>query len=129
MGGIHYRIFSGAGKPMSHADLEDHLRRTRITAGRSYLARASTYRFKGASIGASFQDEFSVKEAKQAWKQRAWRISVRWRANFIVMAGVLLFTTGLCAFFVVVGTNGVKLLVGGALLYAMVRTIAAFARA
>jgi hypothetical protein len=45
------------------------------------------------------------------------------------MAGVLPFTTGLCAFFVVVGTNGVKLLVGGALLYAMVRTIAAFARA
>lgn len=129
MGGIPYRIFSGAGEPMSHADVEDHLRSTRVTRGQPYFARASTYRFKGRSMGSSFSDEFSIKEAKQAWHERAWRESPRWRGNFIVMTGALLLAVGLFSIFVVVGTNGVKLLCGGALLYAMARTVIAFARA
>lgn len=129
MGGILYRIFSGGGTPMSHADVEDSLRSTRITRGQPYFARASTYRFKGRSMGSSFSDAFSIKEAKQAWHERAWRDSPRWRGNFLVMTGALLLAVGLFGIFVVIGTNGIKLLCGGALLYAMTRTVTAFARA
>lgn len=129
MGGILYRIFNGAGEPMSHADVENLLRSTRITRGRPYFMRASTYRFKGRSIGSSFHDEFSIKEAKEAWKQRAWRESFRWRGNFLVMGGVLLFAVGLVSISIVIGPNGIKLLSGGIVLYVMARTVIAFARA
>jgi len=129
MGGIIYRIISGPGEPMGHADVEDLLRSTRITRGRPYFLRASTYRFKGLSVGSSFHDEFSIKEAKQAWQRRAWRDSVCWRGNFVIMGGVLLFSVGLFGIFVVIGSNGIKLLSGGAITYAMARTATAFTRA
>ncbi|MCI0634542.1 MAG: DUF3592 domain-containing protein, partial [Actinobacteria bacterium] len=77
MGGILYRIFGGAGQPMSHADVESR------------------------SAGSSFGEGFSLKEAKAAWRQRAWRTSPRWRGNFIVMSGALLLTVGLFGIFVV----------------------------
>jgi hypothetical protein len=128
MGGILYRIFGGTSAPMSRADVEDHLRNVAFKT-RPYLVRASMYRFKGKSAGSSFHDQFSIKEAKDAWKQRAWRTSVRWRGNFVIMGGVLLFATGLFSIFVVIGANGIRFLCGAAILYAVVRTFIAFARA
>ena len=127
MGGILYRIFGGEGEPMSHADVEDLSRRSAFHTRPSF-ARASAYRFKGKSAGSSFHDSFSIKEAKAAWNQRAWRNSLRWRGNFVIMAGVLLLTVGLFGVFIVIGTGGIKLLCAGAILYALVRTIVAFAR-
>lgn len=128
MGGILYRIFGGDGEPMSHADVEDLSRRSAFHARPSF-ARASAYRFQGKSAGSSFHDAFSIKEAKAAWNQRAWRDSLRWRGNFVIMAGVLLLTVGLFGVFIVIGTGGIKLLCAGAMTYAGVRTIIAFARA
>jgi hypothetical protein len=129
MGGILYRIFGGAGEPMSHADVEDLSRRVQITQGRPYFARVSTYRFKGKSAGSSFHDQFSIKEAKEAWRQREWRRSPRWRSNFVVMVGALMFALGLCGIVVVIGTNGIKFLFGAVIIYWAVRMIIAFARA
>lgn len=129
MGGILYRIFSGGGTPMSHTDVEDLSRSMMDSQRLPNFARASKYRFKGRSAGSSFNDQFSIREAKDAWKQRAWRTSVRWRGNFMIMGGVLLFATGLFSIFVVIGANGIRLLCGAAILYALVRTFIAFARA
>lgn len=129
MGGVLYRIFSGGGAPMSHADAEDISRSMLDSQRRPYLARASKYRFKGSSVGVSFHDQFSIKEAKEAWKQRAWRHSFRWRSNFVIMGGVLLFATGIFSIFVVIGPNGIRLLFGAAIFYALVRTFIASARA
>jgi hypothetical protein len=128
MGGILSRIFGGAGRAMSHSDVED-LRSVRQAPGGGSVARASAYRFSGRSAGSSFHDQFSLKEAKAAWREGAWRTSPRWRANFVVMAGVLLFTVGLFGIFVVTGPAGIKLLFAAALLYAGVRIAVAFARA
>ena len=128
MGGILYRLFGGGdGEPMSQGDVEDLARRTAFHS-RSSVARASAYRFKGKSAGSSCHDSFTIKEAKAAWKQRAWRDSLRWRANFIVMAGVFFFAVGLFSIFIIIGTGGIKLLCAGAIMYALVRTIIAFAR-
>jgi hypothetical protein len=127
MGGIVYRIFFGGDStPMSHADVEDMGRRVRETG--PAVARAGTYRFRGRTGGASFSDEFTVREAKQAWRRRAWRTSVRWRSNFVVMAGAFMLGLGLFGIFLVIGPLAIKLLLGAAVAYAAVRTIAAFAR-
>lgn len=129
MGGILHRIFfGGGGTPMSHADVEDLSRSVRESPGPA-VARASAYRFRGRSAASSFNEQFTVKEAKAAWRGRAWRTSGRWRSNFVVMAGVLIFTVGLFGIFAVTGPAGIKLLVGAVITYAAVRTIGAFARA
>jgi hypothetical protein len=129
MSDILYRIFGGGGERMSHADVEEQARRVAYER-RPAFARASTYRFKGESADSSFHDEFSMREAKGAWKQRAWRGSLRWRGNFVIMGGAfLLVAFGLFGIFVVVGSNGIKLLCGGAIVYAAVRTIVVFMRA
>ncbi|MGH7324637.1 MAG: DUF3592 domain-containing protein [Candidatus Rokuibacteriota bacterium] len=128
MGGILSRIFGGAGEPMTHAEVEDLSRSVRLEA-RPALARVSWYRFRGRSAGSSFLEQFTLREAKEAWRQRAWRASPRWRSNFVVMIGVLLLAPGLFGIFIVLGPNGIKLLCGGALVYAAVRTITGFVRA
>jgi hypothetical protein len=129
MGGILYRIFSGATEAMTHLDVEDLSRSMLDSQRRPYVARASKYRFKGKSAGASFHEQFSIKDAKEAWRRGAWRDSLRWRSNFVIMGGALLLATGLFSIFVVIGTNGIKFLCAGAIMYAAARTIIAFARA
>lgn len=129
MGGVLYRIFSGGGTPMSHTDVEDLSRSMMDSQRLPNFARASKYRFKGKSAGSSFHDQFSIREAKEAWKQRAWRDSLRWRGNFVIMGGAFLFALGLFSIFIVIGPNGIRLLCGATILYAVVRTFVAFARA
>lgn len=82
----------------------------------------------GAS-GGSFSEQFSVREAKEAWRRRAWRKSHRWSSNFLTMAGAFMLAFGLFGIFVVVGPPFIKLLCGGALVYAAIMTVIAFARA
>jgi hypothetical protein len=128
MGAILYRIFGPEGEPMSHAEVEDLSRNVGIDAAPA-AARVSTYRFRGRSAGASFSDQFTLREAKEAWRQGAWRTSPRWRANIVVTVGALLFTVGLFGFFVVGAPAGIKLLFLAAIVYGVVGTIVRFARA
>jgi hypothetical protein len=128
IGGILYRLFGGEDEPTSDAGAEDLSQSVNMDA-QPAAARFSAYRFRGWSAGASAHDEFNLKEAKEAWRQGAWRASPRWRANFIVTAGALLFTVGLFGFFVVGAPAGIKLLYVAVILYAAVRLIVAFTRA
>jgi hypothetical protein len=128
MGSILYRIFGGAGEPMTHAEIEDLQRGVRLEA-RPVAGRLAVYRFRGRSDGASFSDAFTLREAKQAWRQRAWRTSARWRANFAVLAGAALFGTGMFGIVIVLGPAGIKLLFGAAALYAAVMIVSATVRA
>lgn len=128
MGAVVVRVFSGATAPMAETEVEDLARGVRMEA-RPVSGRVGRYRFRGRSAGASFSDEFSFREAKEAWRRRAWRTSPRWRSNFVVMLGVMLLALGLFGTFIVIGPNGIKLLCAGALAYAAVRTAVGFARA
>jgi uncharacterized protein DUF3592 len=127
MGGILYRIFGPDGEPMTHTEVEDLSRNVGIDS-RPVAARVSAYRFRGRSAGTSFGEGFDLREAKEAWRQRAWRTSPRWRANFVVTAGALLFIVGLFGFFVVGAPAGIKLLYVAVILYAAARLIVACTR-
>jgi hypothetical protein len=128
MGSIVVRIFGGVAEPMTAIEVDDLSRSVSMEA-RPVLGRVTRYRFRGRSAGASFSDEFSLREAKHAWQQRAWRTSPRWRSNFVVMAGVMLLALGLFGTFIVVGPNGVKLLCAAALVYAAVQITIGVVRA
>ena len=128
MGSIVLRIFAGATEPMSHREVEDLSRSVRLEA-RPVFARVTRYRFRGQSAGASVSEKFTLREAKDAWRRRAWWTSARWRSNFVVMVGVMLLAVGLFSTFIVIGPNAVKLLCAAALTYAAVRTVVALVRA
>jgi Protein of unknown function (DUF3592) len=128
MGGILYRIFGGGAEPITQTEVEDLSRNVNIDASPA-AGRVSAYRFRGSSAGASFSDEFTLKQAKEAWRQGAWRTSPRWRANFVVTAGALLFVVGLFGFFVVDAPAGIKLLFLAAIVYAAVATTIKWRRA
>jgi hypothetical protein len=128
MGSIVLRIFGGEGEPMTASEIEDLSRSVRMEA-RPVFGRVTRYRFRGRSAGSSFSERFSLREAKDAWRRRAWRTSPRWRSNFVVMLGVTLLALGLFGTFIVIGPNGVRLLCAVALVYAAVRTIVAVIRA
>lgn len=128
MCGILYRLFGSDSEPITEAEVEDVSRNVGIDA-RPAAGRVSAYRVRGRTGGASFSDEFTLRQAGQAWRERAWRTSARWRANFIVTAGALLFTVGLFGFFVAGGPAGIKLLFVAAVLYVAVRMAIELARA
>ncbi|MGH7207002.1 MAG: hypothetical protein ACREI2_12430 [Nitrospiraceae bacterium] len=66
---------------------------------------------------------------KAAWKSGAvWRDSV-WTRRLITTVGALMMAVGLFGFFVVIGPPWIKVLMGGALLYALVRMTLAFRHA
>jgi len=76
-----------------------------------------------------FHDEASFREVKTAWRQRAWRISSRWRGVFVIAGGAMLMGLGLFAFFFVIGPPFIKVLIGAAVVYAAIRMAWAFWRA
>jgi len=128
MGSIVLRIVGGAGAPMTHTEVEDLSRSVSLEA-RPVFGRVTRYRFRGRSAGSSFAEQFSLREAKQAWRQRAWRTSPRWRTNFAVMVGVVLLVLGVFGVVIVLGPNGVKLLCAAALAYAAVQVVLGILRA
>jgi hypothetical protein len=126
MGGILYRLFADDGGPVGTEDAEP-AGSTAFDA-EPVVARLSAYRFRGRSAGASASEGFTLREAVDAWRRRAWRTSPRWRANFIVTAGVALFVIGLFGFFAIGAPAGIKLLFIAAIVYALVRLRLAIAQ-
>jgi hypothetical protein len=120
MGGIVYRLFADEGGPVTGAEDAGRARSSAFDA-EPVAARLSVYRFRGRGAGASASEGFTLHEAAHAWRRRAWRTSPRWRANFIVTAGVALFVIGLFGFFVIGAPAGIKLLFIAAVVYAAIR--------
>ncbi len=114
-------------RAMSREEIDDLARRgfERSPA----LWRRSAYRSSGMAVGVSGEDSASFSEIKAAWRDGTWRTNPRWRRMFLVLFGVAMFSTGLFAAIFVVAQAGMKLLIGGAYLYAVVRTAVGFARA
>jgi len=125
--GMAIHLVLAKGKPMSRREI-DALSARRLTA-QPALWRRSAYRSRGTAAGAQGEDSATFAEIKAAWRVRAWRVSPRWRRLFAGLIGAALLATGLFGLFVVIGSPGIKLLCGGTLLYAWVRSVSAFARA
>lgn len=77
----------------------------------------------------SFTREVSFASTKAAWRLGSWRYERRWRIFFSMLLGAILTTCGTFGLIIVVGSPGVKCLVGGALVYAVARTTWAVWRA
>ena len=130
LGGV--RLVLSRGEPMSHAEIEEDLRRSRYgPRGRTgpLSARGSIYRHVGPAEGAKAQREVSIAAMKNAWRTRAWRRDPTWQTVFIMAAGGLMMAFGGFSAAVVAGPPVVKLLCGGALCYTMFQLVAAVRRA
>ena len=115
------------GRAMSREEIDASTWRGRQQS--PALWRRSAYRSSGLAVGVSGEDTASFSEIKQAWKDGTWKTSPRWRRMFLVLFGVAMFSTGLLGSIFVVAQAGMKLLLGGVCLYAVVRTAIGFARA
>jgi hypothetical protein len=129
-GGI--RLLLSRGQPMSHAEIEEDLRRSKYgPRGRTgpLRFRFSTYRHFGPAVGAKAQEELSIAAMKEAWRTGAWRRERAWQTVFMMTTGGLLMTIGGFGAAVVAGPPIVKIICGGALAYTTFQLVAAVRRA
>ena len=117
------------GEPMSREEVDEMTRRNREQAMGPALWRRSAYRSYGLTVGSEARDSASFSEVKAAFRARAWEFSPRWRQMFLMMVGSALLFCGLFGSIFVIATAGIKLVIGGAFLYAVIRTVVAFSRA
>ena len=119
-GAVYYSMKSG--RPPGEGGLGE-------TAKQMTYPKTGLYRywFWGRTWGRGFSDEFSIHEAKIAGQR--WWSDLRWQRAFVMGAGALTMGFGLFAVLGVLSPLGVKVLVAGALLYAMARLTWAVVRA
>jgi len=128
IGGALYRIRTG-GRALSRGEIEASVKSVKDREAAPYAIRVSRNLVPKKAWGAGFNDEVSIAQFKTAWRQGLWRRDPRWRGLFIMGLGALFMTFGGFGLMVVFGMPGLKLLFGGALIYAAARIIRAFLRA
>ena len=119
MGGI-LKLLMDREEPLGHVEAEDVARSVRVAA-EPVTWRASSYRVYGYAAGRQGSDSFALGEFKSAWRSGALRHDPVWRRRAVTVMGALLLTIGVCGVLVVVGPPWIKVLIGGALLYALGR--------
>jgi hypothetical protein len=118
------------GVAMSREEIEELERRMMLLkAGSPMALRWAAVRVPEAAVGAEVEETATFSEIKAAFRARAWQVSPYWRRFFSLMIGALLLAIGLFGIAVVLGPPAVKLLFAGAMLYAAIRLLWAFARA
>ena len=115
--GIAYGLWT-RGKPTRDEDESQ-----RMENGDVSTTRHSS--FGGHSKSREFHREVTFKEIKEAWHDGKWNTS-EWLPIFLGLLAVIFIALGMFGFFFVIGSPLVKLVCGGALAYATVRTIWAF---
>jgi hypothetical protein len=110
------------GRPMSDDEALGFMEQS---AGSPTIRR----HFRGRAKGAEFHTDVTFREIKEAWQSGDWRHEPIWLPVFIGLLAVALIAFGMFGFFFVIGPPLVKLLCGGALLYAAARTAWAFWKA
>ena len=118
-GGI-LKLLMDRGQTLSHAQVEDVERSVHLAA-RPVAWRASRYRIFGAAAGRGGEETFALRELKVAWRSgEVWR-DAEWRRRLATVVGALLSIIGICGGIVVIGPPWLKVLLGGALVYAFGR--------
>ena len=119
MGGI-LDLIMVQDRILTHEDVEDVERSVRMAA-RPVTWRVTSYRVWGRATGREGSDEFTLAAMKQAWRSGAWCRETAWRRRFITATGAALLAIGLFGIAFTLGPPPIKVLTGGALLYAMGR--------
>lgn len=128
MGAVVHLVLRG-GRPLSRAEVAALQARVRLLDLRPRIARAAVGWVGGHAAGARGEETFTLAEVKAAWRVRAWQVSPTWRRRFVLLVGVALLTLGLMGVAVALSPIGLKLVIAGFVLYAALRTLAAFRRA
>jgi hypothetical protein len=85
--------------------------------------------FRGRAVGRKARMAASFREVKTAFRSGAWIGDSAWRPICFGVIGALLALTGMFGYFFVIGPPTVKVIVGGALAYALARTAWGFWKA
>jgi type VI protein secretion system component VasK len=85
--------------------------------------------FRGKAIGREARMTASFREIKVAFRTGGWLLDSKWRPICFGVIGALLALLGMFGYFFVIGPPTVKVIVGGALAYALARTAWGFWRA
>ena len=85
--------------------------------------------FQGKAIGREARMTASFREIKVAFRTGDWLLDSKWRPICFGVVGTLLALIGMFGYFFVIGPPTVKVIVGGALAYALVRTAWGFWKA
>ena len=115
--GIAYGLWTG-GKSTREED-ELLLMENGDTAPTTYNS------FRCHSKSREFHREVTFRQIKEAWHDGKWNNS-EWLPIFLGLLAIIFIAFGMFGFFFVIGPPLVKLVCGGALAYATVRTIWAF---
>ena len=78
--------------------------------------------FRGKAIGREARMTASFRVVKTAFRSGAWIRDAAWRPTCFGVIGALLALMGMFGYFFVIGPPTVKVIVGGALAYALART-------
>ncbi len=117
MGGILDLVIAQDHR-LGHEGAEEVERSVRLAA-RPVARRAASYRVWGRATGRQGAEQFTLREMKQAWQSGAWRRETVWRRRYLTALGALLMTIGLFGLGFTLSPPPIKVLTGGALLYAM----------
>lgn len=124
VGGV--RLARARGTPMTPAEVDDLMRRgTMAQNGAGW----SAYRHVGPARGKEADMTLSFSTMKAAWRSGAWRRDRDMQTAFMMTAGGLTAIFGGFAACVVAGPMPVKIMCGGALVYAAFQIVRAVRRA
>jgi hypothetical protein len=113
-------LLQDRGRVLTHTEVEDVERSVRMAA-QPVAWRASSYRVFGSAAGREGSESLALAELKVAWRSGAvWR-DPAWRRRLVTIVGALLLLIGVCGLLVVIGPPWIKVLMAGALLYALGR--------
>ena len=122
MGATLYRIATGGGS-LTRREIAEQVGEVKSSlAAPMAVARGWKVWLPKRAWGRGFSDEVSIAQFKAAWRQGLWRRDSRWRGIFLMGFGAMLMVLGGFGLVIVLATPGLKLLAGGALLYAVTRT-------
>jgi len=85
--------------------------------------------FRGKAIGREVRMTASFREIKVAFRTGGWLLDSKWRPICFGVIGTLLALMGMFGYLFVIGPPTVKVIVGAALAYALVRTVWGFWKA
>lgn len=117
------------GASMGPEEVEEMLRQNREMAAGPAAWKRWHYRFGGQSVGRSVDVEMSFRQVKEIVRSPGWWRDPARAALIAPIVGGLLAVFGGFALFMLHGPPWLKVLLGGWLLYALVRGTWAFARA